>query len=193
MTKKLIIPIIIFSLFSFQRPEEYVENFILEDVRSGEFYSLNDLREKRGVVVVFSSNYCPYSKLYEERLKKLNRTYSSIQFLLINSNDPEKQVKESKTYMRERAEEENFPFPYLADKNQRVARMFNARKNPCAFLLEPVEDGRFKVVYKGAIDDNPQVPSDVHNYYLKNAIERLISGKEPPRDYVMPTGCLIKK
>ena len=69
--------------------------------------------------------------------------------------------------------------------------MFGAKKTPEAYLLKP-NGQKFSVVYKGAIDDNPQNPSDIGEAFLKNAIEIVIKGESINHMKSRPVGCMIK-
>ena len=80
--------------------------------------------------------------------------------------------------------------PYLADKEQTVKASFGARKSPEVFLLKN-NGGKFSIYYKGAIDNNPQVASDVKEQYLKQNIESLLKETSPVSGS-RPTGCIIK-
>ena len=65
----------------------------------------------------------------------------------------------------------DLPIPYLADKDQKAMEAFGARKSPEVFLLTTV-NGKFNIVYSGAIDDNPQAASDVNQHFVKDAIDK---------------------
>jgi hypothetical protein len=94
--------------------------------------------------------------------------------------------------MSRKAREENYDFPYLADADQQAVQLLGAQKTPEAFLLVKQGSG-YRVVYSGAIDDNPQVEQDVDNAYLANAIEALLANNTAGIPSQRPTGCMIKK
>ena len=171
-----------------------VTDFTLLNTVNNQQVSLSDFSGAKGVVVIFTSNYCPYSKLYEERVVEMANNYSSrgISFILINPNNPISAKDDSVEEMAKKARESGYGFPYLADKGQQVQDMFGASKTPEAFLLKPANGG-FNVIYSGAIDDNPQVADDVSDNYLKNAIDALLNNKNPIVKNMRPTGCMIKK
>lgn len=171
-----------------------VENFTLVNTVDNSKVSLNSFSNKKGVVVIFTSDFCPYSKLYEERIDELAKEFSDkgIQFILINPNNPLVSQDDSVEKMAKNAKEKGYRFPYLADKDQKVADAFGATKTPEVYLLRP-SGSNFKIVYSGAIDDNPQVVSDVAQAYLHGAISNLLSGKPIQRNHQRPTGCMIKK
>jgi peroxiredoxin len=155
--------------------------------------TLSSFSSKKAVVIVFTSNYCPYSKLYEDRLKSFHQQYSGkgVQLILINPNDPQSSKDDSIEEMAARAKKNGYSFPYLADKEQTISTQFGARKTPEVYVLKPAGD-KFMVVYKGAIDDNPQIESDVSRSYLKEAVDAVLSGRTPATTKTNPTGCIIK-
>ena len=171
-----------------------VSNFSLLNTVDNNQLSLSNFQNKKGVVIIFTSNFCPYSKLYEDRIEALATEFSAkgVQFILINPNNPTASQDDSIEEMAKKAKEKGFKFPYLADKNQQVANSLGASKTPEVYLLKPAS-GAFSIVYSGAIDDNPQVPGDVSNAYLKDAINNLLAGKPIAKAWERPTGCMIKK
>ncbi|MGB3180554.1 MAG: thioredoxin family protein [Cyclobacteriaceae bacterium] len=173
---------------------QVIPDFALKDARTQQEVRLADYNSAKGIVVIFTSNYCPYSKLYEGRIKSLSNTYSGkgIQFLLINPNSGINNDHESMSEMARKAREENYSFPYLADASQQAVQQLGAQKTPEAFLL--VRQGKgYRVVYSGAIDDNPQVEQDVDNAYLATAIDALLASNTSGISTQRPTGCMIKK
>lgn len=166
-----------------------VKDFSLTDARNGQAVNLSDYASKKGVVVMFTSNVCPYSVYYEGRITQLVADYSSrgLQFILINSH---KEPKESGSEMNNKVSTWGINIPYLMDKQQKVMQQFGARKSPEVFLLRSNNSG-FSVFYKGAIDNNPQVASDVKEPYLKQNIEALLSQRSPIPGR-RPVGCIIK-
>ena len=171
-----------------------IQDFTLKNAVDGEEFSLSSYRNARAVVVIFTSNYCPYAKLYENRIQTLAEAYQDkgIKFILINPNNPERSQIEGIQKMAEKARAKSFEFPYLSDSEQKVADMFGAEKTPEAFLLKN-EQGAFRVVYKGAIDDNPQVASDVSQEYLKDAIDKVLQNRSVGDEDIRPTGCVIRR
>jgi hypothetical protein len=167
-----------------------VKSFILTDVTSGSAVSLDNYASSAGVVVLFTSNACPYDTYYTERLTSLINSYSGkVPFLLVNAHlDPE----ESEENMKVKASAWSYRAPYLADKNQVAMNALSARRSPEAFLLKHVKDN-YVVVYSGAIDDNPQEPGAVSVQYLRNAIDSLVTGKQGVHHQERAVGCSIRK
>ena len=173
--------------------QKSVAEFTLMNVTNDQNVSLNSYRNSKAVVVVITSNYCPYSKLYEERLINLQTSLidQNVHVILINPNSPDSSPEDSEALMAQRAKEQKYPFPYLSDKEMVATRMLNARKTPEAFVLTPQSSG-FDIEYQGAIDDNPQSSGEVRSQYLKDAINSILVGQKPTSDYQRPTGCMIR-
>lgn len=171
-----------------------ISNFSLLNTVDNNQISLSNFQNKKGIVIIFTSNFCPYSKLYEDRIEALANEFSAkgVQFILINPNNPSASKDDSIEAMAKKAKEKGFRFPYLADKDQTVANSLGATKTPEVFLLKPTSNS-FSIVYSGAIDDNPQVPGDVSKEFLKDAINSLLGGKTIAIASEKPTGCMIKK
>jgi peroxiredoxin len=140
--------------------------------------------------VIFSCNHCPYARAWEGRLIQAQRDYASrgVQFLLINSNDPAKYPDDSFENMQVRAKKLRYPFPYLFDETQEVARRYGATRTPEIFLF----DERRVLRYHGAPDDNYENPRAVRQPYLRDAIDALLASKQPPVADTPPVGCTIK-
>ena len=143
------------------------------------------------VAIIFSSNFCPYSRRYNDRINALHKDYSNkdIQFILVNPNEgPDDSLAE----MKKKASEQGYQFPYLKDPDQILTGILGAGRTPEVYLLKPIENG-FELVYNGAIDDNPQAPTDVENAFLKSAIDKSLIGEPVETNYTKVTGCIIKK
>ncbi|MEM9859026.1 MAG: redoxin domain-containing protein [Bacteroidota bacterium] len=166
-----------------------VKDFQLKDVQNDKEVSLSQFSESKGVAVIFTSNICPYAVYYEGRITQLVADYKAkgIQFILINSHG---EAKESPEEMANKVSTWGLDIPYLSDKDQKVKNAFGARKSPEVFLLKN-NGGKFSVFYKGAIDNNPQVASDVKEPYLKQNIEALLTNASPSAGG-RPIGCIIK-
>lgn len=171
-----------------------ISDFTLHNVVSGNNFSLSEVSDAKAVVVIFTSHYCPYAKLYNDRIASLINEYSeqNIRFVLINSNNPKKSAPDSRENMLKMVSQHNLGIPYLSDSDQKVADLFGVQKTPEVFLLQRVNNS-FEIVYRGAIDDNPQVASDVKHSFLKEAIESSLKGYRPLQTSVHPTGCMIKR
>jgi len=174
------------SISAHAQPE--IQNFSLTNVATNKPVSLDQFTGMAGVVVLFTANECPYDNYYKDRMKLLIDSYAGkIQVLLINSyDDPHESPEKMAIHYV------NLNVPYLADKDQSVMENFGARKSPEAFLLKPT-NGKFIVLYSGAIDDNPQVATDTKQNYLRYAIDKLLANQKT--DYVnnRAMGCTIRR
>ncbi|MBE9115213.1 thioredoxin family protein [Lusitaniella coriacea LEGE 07157] len=154
-------------------------------------YHLTSYREDfRAVGVIFMCNHCPYVRGYLERLKQLQTDFEAQGFTLIgiNANDAKKVPEDSFEQMKAFAQERHLNFPYLRDPSQDVALGFGAQKTPEVFLL----DREGIVRYRGAIDDNPNDPEAVRQFYLREAIANLLQGEAITRDRTEAVGCSLK-
>lgn len=178
----------------FSQSSGFIEDFTLPNVVTGQEFSLRAYEEVPTVVVIFTSLNCPYAQLYEDRIAQLIGDFQSddLRFILINPNNPKRSVKDSMGNMVRTAQEDQLTVPFLADHNQRAARMFGAEKNPEVFVLSRQRKS-FKIVYQGAIDDNPQVAHDVSHYYLRDFLKATKSGKTYSLHTTPATGCMIKR
>lgn len=141
------------------------------------------------LIIVFTCNHCPYAKAVEERLIKLGKEYKNdVDFVLISSNDSENYPEDSPKKMAERHTEKGYPFPYLYDETQEVAKAYGAVCTPDIFLYN--EDR--KLEYRGRIDDNWQNPEQVEREELKMAIEAVLNGKTIDFEQKPSMGCNIK-
>ncbi len=164
---------------------QQVQNFSLTNVNDGSTVELNQFTSSSAIVVVFTSNECPYDNYYKDRLKKLIDQYKGkVQFLLINSNvDPQESAEKMAIHYTD------LGVPYLADKEQKAMENFGARKSPEVFLISP----QLNIIYSGAIDDNPQVATDTKQNYLKDAIDKFLAGQKIEAANNRVLGCTIKK
>lgn len=169
---------------------QQVPNFSLTNVMNGQTISLDTYPSCAGVLIIFTSNNCPYDEHYRARIKGLSSAYQDkVPVLLVN---PYTDPNESTENMVKKAKQAGFNVPYLADKDQTLMQSLGATKSPQAFLLKN-NGGKFTVVYNGAIDDNAQVAADVRHTYLKDAIDIMLSNQTIATPEVRPVGCSIRK
>lgn len=156
----------------------------------GNAYSLKDFAQAKALVVVFSCNHCPYVKATEDRMTALAKEYTArgVQWVAINSNDAQNYPDDSFEEMVKRAKEKGFPFPYVRDDSQQVARAYGATHTPHIFCF----DAARKLRYTGLIDDNWKDPAQVKKRHLRDAIEALLAGKAPSPAETHAIGCTIK-
>ncbi len=180
----------LFLLITAATSAQRIQDFTLPDAVTGKNVSLTDFAAAPVVMVIFTSNTCPYDNYYTGRINDLATQFNSkIPVLLINSGIDD---TESLARMKDFSVQNKFTIPYLADKNQQVLTMFNPRKSPEAFLLQKT-NGQFSIVYRGAIDDNPQSAGEAKNTYLKDAALKLLAGEKIDVTDIRPVGCSIRK
>jgi peroxiredoxin len=178
-----------------QSGNDKIENFSLVNATNNKTVSLTDFANERTIVLIFTSNYCPYARLYEDRIIALAEEYAGrgVQFLLINSNTSMDNIDDNIEEMARHAKDKGYRFPYLADKEHKVAEMFGATKTPETFVLQNNGAGAFVLKYRGAIDDNPQVAQEVTVNFLRDAIGATLNRRNVSVAEKRPTGCMIKR
>lgn len=169
-----------------------VAPFELKNV-DGKTLSLQDYTaDQKGAIVIFTCNHCPYAKAYEKRIIELDNTMRPKGFPVIAVN-PNTQTVEADSYaaMQKVAEVKNYPFPYLADDDQGIARRFGAKKTPHVYVLERDGDD-LNVAFIGTIDNNARNAEQADKHYVQDAINNLLDGKVVNPKEVPAVGCTIK-
>lgn len=165
------------------------QDFNLKNVK-GKNVSLSGIKNAKGYIVVFTCNQCPYAKAYEQRIIELHKQYAPLGFsvVAINSNDKEVVPGDSYENMKKLAKQKKYPFPYLYDETQEVAKAFGATRTPHVYVLD-----KDRVVrYIGAIDDNSEDPNMVKEKYVGGAVDALLKGQDVPVKETKAIGCGIK-
>lgn len=162
----------------------------LEDY-TGRTVTLSEAAQRNGLIVLFSCNTCPRVAQMESRYVDLSNFAKSNQIgmIALNPNERIRDRGESMDDMKKRANKMNYNFYYALDKDHIIADAFGATITPQVFLF----NNEMKLVYKGAIDDNPKLASGVKQNYLITAIEEVIGGKEVVKTSTKAVGCLIKR
>jgi peroxiredoxin len=166
-------------------------DFTLPDTVSGKTLGLQQLKGKKGTLVMFICNHCPYVKHIKDALGKLGKDYkdSGISIIAINANDAVKYPDDAPDKMTVFAKQNGFVFPYLHDESQNVAKSYGAACTPDLFLF----DGNLKCVYRGQFDDSrPGNEIPVTGKDLRAAMDQLIAGKTIDAKQVPSIGCNIK-
>jgi AhpC/TSA family protein len=145
--------------------------------------------EAPATVVVWTCNHCPYALGWHDRIVQAARDYEArgVRFLAVNSNDAARYPTDSLDAMRERVEAEGWPFPYLHDSSQDAARAWAAQVTPHLYVL----DADLRVRYEGAADADHLEPSE-GAAWLREALDAVLAGTDPPRRATDPVGCSIK-
>lgn len=158
---------------------------------TGTTVSIKDAIGKNGVLVMFSCNTCPYVIKNQERTRQINgfALQNNIGVIVINSNEAQRNNEDSYTAMQAYAKAQEYKWHYTTDDHSKVADAFGATRTPEVFLF----DATGKLVYKGAIDDNPANAGNVKREYLKEAIQEMKSGKNISITESRSVGCSIKR
>ncbi|MGP1990765.1 thioredoxin family protein [Zobellia laminariae] len=166
-------------------------DFNLLNTQNGEQASLTNLKGRKGTVIAFICNHCPFVKHVNPELAKLARDYQSkeIGFIAISSNDVDNYPQDAPHLMKQVAVEEGYTFPYLYDRTQQVGKDYDAACTPDFYLF----DANLKLVYRGQLDDSrPENGIPVTGKDLRNAIDALIENR-PISELQKPSiGCNIK-
>lgn len=162
----------------------------MEDI-SGKSYALADLKKDNGLLVVFSCNTCPFVLDWEDRYPTVAEycQASNIGFVVVNPNEAKRSGDDSLEAMKKHAEEKSYNFPYVVDKNHQIADAFGATRTPELFLFD--KDG--KLSYKGALDDSQKDAEKVENFYIKNAVDKMMAGEPIDPSITKSIGCTIKR
>ena len=157
----------------------------------GRRWTRDDCKGDQGLLVMFICNHCPYVKAVIDRIIRDARDLAplGIHCVAILSNDPSDYPEDSFENMRRLAQELDFPFPYLLDETQEVAKAYGAVCTPDFFGY----NGDLKLQYRGRLDESRKeaAPADVRRD-LFEAMKAVAATGEGPRDQIPSMGCSIK-
>ncbi len=157
----------------------------------GRTWSLQDCRGDKGLLVMFICNHCPYVKAVLDRIVRDARDLQSlgINSVAIMSNDPTEYPEDSLDNMRRVAEENAFPFPYLYDESQAVAKAYGAVCTPDFFGY----NADLQLQYRGRLDASRKqaAPADVRRDLLE-AMQQVVETGQGPEEQIPSMGCSIK-
>lgn len=165
-------------------------DFSLVDT-DGKAVSRSDFRGKKGLLVIFMCNHCPYVKHVADELKRLSDEYlaKGVGVVAISSNDAVAYPDDSPEKMKEEKAMRGYAFPYLFDETQEVAKAYHAACTPDFFLF----DADHKLVYRGQMDDSrPKTDRPVTGADLRAALDALLAGQPPLATQTPSLGCNIK-
>lgn len=166
-------------------------NFNLFDTMSQKTVSLEDLRSDIATVVMFICNHCPYVIHIREKLVEVANKYQAkgIRFIAISSNDATSYPSDGPEKMHVEATEHGYPFPYLYDESQEVAKAYQAACTPDLYIF----DKNLQCVYRGRFDDaTPGNQQPVTGKDLTNALDNILANKPVSTDQIASIGCNIK-
>ena len=159
----------------------------------GEMYTNELFYGKKGSLVMFICNHCPFVKHVNEEIVNLSNEImgNDIGVIGINSNDStqEKYAEDSIDKMREYADNLGYNFPYVVDEDQSVAKNFTAQCTPDFFLFDSDQN----LVYRGQLDGSrPGNDVPVNGESLRSAIQSLLNNEDPISEQLPSMGCNIK-
>lgn len=156
----------------------------------GKTYSLQDFADAKVLVLFFTCNHCPYVVGSDEvtRLTAEKFAPQGVRFVGINSNSENTKPDDSFEHMVERMKNHKFPWVYLRDKSQDVARAYGALRTPHFFVF----DQDRKLIYTGRGVDQPRDTSKMTVNDLENALSDHLAGKPVSTPLTNPIGCNVK-
>jgi thioredoxin-related protein len=196
--KKLIVFLLILVLvpaMTFAGKLDIGAKATLTDVKmldvSGQKISLSDVAKENGLLVMFSSNTCPFVLQWQDRYNEVKKWADNNQvgMVVLNSNYENRNGVDSYQEMQKLARKHNYNFYYAVDEESKIANAFGGQTTPHVFLF----DKNMQLVYKGAIDDNYKSAGDVKQTYVKNALTSLAKGEKVAVSETKPVGCSIKR
>ena len=166
-------------------------SFILPDTVSGKNLSFDDVRGQKATVIMFICNHCPFVKHVNAELIKLANDYKNkgIGFVAISSNDVVNYPDDAPHLMKQVALQLKYPFPYLYDESQQIAKDYDAACTPDFFIY----DKNLQLVYRGQLDDSrPGNEIPVTGEDIRRALDCLINNQPVPLRQRPSIGCNIK-
>lgn len=165
--------------------------FTLTDAVTNKKVKLSDVRGTKGTVVMFICNHCPFVKHVNEELVRICNDYRVLGFgfVAINSNDITRYPEDSPKEMWRTARRLSYPFPYLFDETQEVAKSYRAACTPDFYLF----DADLKLVYRGQLDNSrPGNGIPVNGRDLREAMDNILNNNPQRKDQKPSIGCNIK-
>ncbi len=165
--------------------------FILPDSISGKLFGLEELKGEKGTVLMFICNHCPYVKHVNEEIVRLANDYrvSGFGFIAIMSNNVEDYPEDHPELMKKVAEKYHYPFPYLYDQTQDVAKAYHAACTPDFYLF----DSELKLIYRGQLDaSRPGNGIPANGRDLREALDSVLNNRRVPQPQNPGMGCGIK-
>jgi len=156
----------------------------------GKTYGLADFADAAVLVVSFTCNHCPFVLGSDELTRQTAEKFAQrgVRFVGINSNSEETHPDDSFEHMVRRMQEHRFPWPYLRDESQDVARAYGALRTPHFFVF----DAHRRLVYTGRGVDDPRETDQATVNDLDNALTQLLAGEPIAVPLTNPIGCNVK-
>jgi peroxiredoxin len=166
-------------------------NFELPDTVSGNSLNLKNVKGDKGTVIMFICNHCPFVIHVNAEIVSIAKAYNSkgISFIAISSNDAMNYPQDAPEKMKIHAKETDYPFPYLYDETQSVAKAYDAACTPDFYVFDEL----LELAYRGQLDDSrPGNGVPITGSDLKHALDCLIKGKANSQVQKPSIGCNIK-
>jgi len=156
----------------------------------GKTYRLGEFASDPFLLVVFWCNHCPYVQAWEGRMIEIGRRYLplGVRTVLINSNDARAYPEDGFESMARRAKEKGYPFPYLQDESQEVARAYGALVTPHPMLF----DVSRRLLFQGRIDNDHQHSERATEHYLQRALDQALASAPVRPAELSVLGCTVK-
>lgn len=156
----------------------------------GKTYSLEDFSSDPVLVVFFTCNHCPYVTGSDESTRRTVEKFAprGVRFVAINSNSPNTYAEDNFSHMVKRMRDEKFPWLYLHDATQDVARAYGALRTPHFYVF----DRERQLIYTGRAVDNPRQAERATTHDLERALEEYFAGKPLSTPMTNPIGCNVK-
>lgn len=165
--------------------------FKLIDTVTDQWISMDDVKSDNATVIMFVCNHCPYVKHVREELVRLANDYmkKGVSFVAISSNDVDEYPEDSPEKMKEEALTWKYPFPYLYDPTQVVAKAYNAACTPDFYIFNK----SLELAYRGQLDDSrPGNDKELTGKDMREALDSLLTGNPVSEEQFPSAGCNIK-
>ena len=156
----------------------------------GKTYALDDFASDPVLVVFFTCNHCPYVTGSDESTRRTVEKFAArgVRFVAINSNSPNTYAEDDFPHMVQRMREEKFPWLYLHDASQDIARAYGALRTPHFYVFDRAR----QLIYTGRAVDNPRQAERAKTHDLEQALEEHLAGKAISEPVTNPIGCNVK-
>ncbi|MBX7134848.1 MAG: thioredoxin family protein [Fimbriimonadaceae bacterium] len=167
----------------------FAPDFLLRATDGG-MYGLGDFDDAEVLVIFFTCNHCPYVIGSDEDTRKIVEDYHhrGVKFVAINSNSANTHPHDGFEGMVGRMAEHGFPWPYLHDADQSIAKAYGALRTPHFFVFNRDR----KLVFTGRAIDNPRDHTQSQTHELRDALNDVLSGRAVAVPLTNPIGCNVK-
>lgn len=182
MNKISLVFLIFLSSFTGDKTKKVID-FSLKNM-SDRLVSLADFKQKKGIILIFVTNECPVSEMYQKRIADLQKNFAIKGFPVV-AIDPTDSFEE----MKKVSESRNYAYHFLCDATQEISKKYGIHTNTHTLVLASTKRG-FKIIYEGAIDDDYRGEA-ITRKYVEDAITQYLSKKKVIMPKTNPLGCTI--